>query len=52
MVEQVVQGVCAGSIPPVFEACPESPEQPGLIPELELLWAGSWTADLLRSFPT
>lgn len=30
----------------------ESPEQAGLIPELALLRAGSWTRDLLRTLPT
>lgn len=36
-----------------FKTCLEkSPEQPGLVPELALLWTGGWTRDPHMSLPT
>lgn len=50
--EQTLQRGCAGSIFAGFqELSRESPEEPSLMPELALLWAGDWTADLLRFLP-
>lgn len=51
-VKQVSLGGCAIFAPGGFQALTgPSPEQPGLTPELALLWVGGWTRDLPRSHP-
>lgn len=47
--EQISQGGCTVS-GAYHGLTGHSPEQPGFIPELTLVWAGSWTRDVQRYY--